>query len=140
MPDVRDMVFLEIIVRALAEEGIDSVSGHREEIQAASASAQPWLGSGTNCSAGYVSGTEEKPPIHAKVSKCARPKFSDFSRLPSKDRPAPGLPGRFRNGYFPSMNGIKSLRRSPSNIAKAGAVTHHVSLRRGHSSARGRWA
>src|SRR5436190_18918547 len=49
-----------------------------QEIQSSSNCFFAFSGSGKSSAAGFVLGADEKPPTHAKVSRFARPKFSDW--------------------------------------------------------------
>ena len=84
MPDVRNVLALEIGMHALADadQAVPLAAGDPEQFQLLPVLA----GSGTSCAAGFVLGAAEKAPTQAKVSRCARPKFSDWP--PPMDRPA----------------------------------------------------
>ena len=74
--------------------------------------------SGTSSAGGFVLGAEENPPIHANLSRLPNPKLSDCP--PPMERPAIARCSRSSiTEYFFSMNGMRSLSKSFSNVAKA---------------------
>src|SRR6185437_13057097 len=82
-------------------------------------------GLGRSCSGGFVFGADEKPPIQAKVSICARPKLSDCP--PPIERPAKARCSRsLSTEYFDSIAGIKSLadHLQTSQRPRRGASLH----------------
>ncbi|OPZ57745.1 MAG: hypothetical protein BWY89_00442 [Bacteroidetes bacterium ADurb.BinA012] len=90
-------------------------------------------GSGTSCSGGFVFGADEKPPTHANLSGFPRPKFSACP--PPMDKPAMARCSRsLITGYFFSMNGMRSLSRSFSNVAKASTLSGAIMLPPARSS------
>src|SRR6266536_158814 len=92
-----------------------------QEIQSSFNCFFAFSGSGKSSAAGFVLGAEEKPPTHAKVSRFARPKFSDSP--PPIESPARARLSRSDfTEYFDSMNGMRSPSKSLSNLPKAGAV------------------
>ena len=120
VPDVRHVVLLQVGVHALA----DVRSGRpccRRRARAASAARQRRPDRARVRPAAWCSAPTRTPPIQAKRSRCARPKFSDWP--PPIDSPARARLSRsVFTEYRDSIAGITSSSRSCSKTANAGAV------------------
>ncbi len=74
--------------------------------------------SGISLAGGFVLGADEKPPIHANLSRLPKPKFKDWP--PPMESPAIARCSLSVNtAYFFSTKGTRSFNRSFSKLAKA---------------------